>query len=200
LNTIETLAKQQGDPLAMASYHYLKSLFLKDTNLGAACRHILEAIRYFESKKDTTGILTCYYSLLVFNANSNVYKINKMESPSYYYDGIMELGQKSTNPFDKLMRIRAILYFEKLVKGTQDFSKGVIEVEKAVDLMTKNPVTRPIWPNIYGSISSLYQRNNQSQKALAYILKSYELFKKKSSRICLTSNFNDKRTLLYYQK
>jgi signal transduction histidine kinase len=190
LTAIETLAKQQRDPLATATYHYLKSLSVKDNNLGAACRHILEAIRYFERTKDTTGILNCYYTLLSFNVIADVYKINKMQSRDHYYDRMMELGHKSDDVFHKLMRIRAILSFEKLVKGTQDFTKSKAEVETALNLMAKNPNTEPVWPSVYVGIASLYQRHNQSQTALTYGLKAHELFKKKSPKPCVTSFYN----------
>lgn len=190
LTAIETLAKQQRDPLATATYHYLKSLSVKDNNLGAACRHILEAIRYFEGKKDTTGMLNCYNALLSFNANSNEYKINKMQSRDHYYDRLMELGQKSDDVFDELRKILAILSFEKLVKGTQDFTKRKAEVETALDLMAKNPETKPLWPAMYAGIAGFYQRHNQLPTALTYVLKSHELFKTKSAKPCVTSYFS----------
>ncbi len=104
-----------------------------------------------------------------------------MQSRDYYYDRMIELGQKSDDVFHKLMRIRAILTFEKLVKGTQDFTKRKAEVETALDLMAKNPKTEPIWPAVYLGIASFYQRHNQLQAALTYKLKSYELSKMKSA-------------------
>ncbi len=190
LNTIEMLANQQRDPLATATYHYLRSLFLKDANLGAACRHILEAIRYFERTKDTAGIVTCYNTLLSFNTNSDLYKINKMQSPHYYYNRIMELGQKSDDAFDKLMRIRTVMSFEKLVNGSQDFAKSKAEAENALQLMARNPNTEPMWPTLYVAIASMYQRHRHYQQAVTYGLKSHELFKKKSTKPCVTSYYN----------
>lgn len=188
LSTIKTLAYQLRLPLAIASYHYLEGIHIREQSLGNASRNILEAIRYFEATKDTMGMISCYYSMLINNSNLGVYRINKVESPQYYYDKIINLGQKSSRINDKLARIRTILTFEKSVKGKQDFIKGLKDVEEALVLIKSE--TGPVNPSIYVAFSSFYSRHNKLQQVLEYDSKVLELHKNRTSKTPIRFYYN----------
>lgn len=190
LPTIKLLANQHNSPLATAAYHYLYGLHIRELNLGNAARSCLEAIQYAEAKNDTTGMMTCYFSMLIFNANAAVYKINHMESPNYYYDRIMDLGQKSTSVLDKLIRIRAILFFEKRVKGKQDYTNTIPEANEALRLMNHYPLAIPMQVSVYTGIASFYDRHEGHKQAFAYQLKAFGLAKNSRSKISSTTYYN----------
>lgn len=187
LNTIKTLAYQLHSPLAIAMHQYLESLHLRETNLGSAARNCLEAARYFEKSKDTTGILICYSVLILQSANSQAYHIKNMQSSEYYYDRALNLGHQSKRVIDKILTICIILNFEKLVKGSQDFNKRLITIKEALYLMNNNLKTEPVQYMLYSAISGFYSRHKQPKQALEYELKLHALLKKRTSII----NIND---------
>ena len=188
LNTIKTLAYQLRLPLAIASYNYLEGINLREQSLGKAARNTLEAIRYFEATKDTTGMIYCYYAMLYVNSNSDAYHSNKRESPQYYYDKIMNLGQKSSQVSDKLMRIRTILAFEKIVKGKQDFTEGAKEVEEALGMLKSE--MNFMKTQIFGAIATFYLRHKKPQEALNYHSKAFESYKNLTSKISVKFYYN----------
>ena len=190
LPTIKTLAYQLNIPLAIASYHYLEALYSRELNLASAVRNGLEAVRYFESGKDTTGMLGCYSVMVLLGVNAGKFHINNMRSPDYYYEKIMALGNKSLNPLDKLIRIRVILAFEKMVKGEQNFQERVGEIDNALILLNHYPLLESVRPAIYSNASAFYERHKQPQQSLDYTLKAHELLKKRTTEICGISLYN----------
>lgn len=183
LNTIKVLAYKLRSPLAIASYHYFEGIYLREQSLGNASRNTLEAIRYFEATKDTLGIISCYFEMLVNTSNLNSGILIQAKTPQEYYDKIMNLGQKSKNVCVRLIQIRTIFYFEKLVKKTQDFAKGIKEVEEALALIKSEPDFLKI--QIYVAISTFYSRYSKHEQALNYSSKAHELYKNLSSRFSI---------------
>lgn len=190
LPTIEMLADKLRSPLGIACYHYFQGLKLRGQMVNSATRNLLEAIHYFETAHDTTGIMKSYYAMLLVSPYLGVYKINNLKDRNYYFDRIMALSQKSSDMKLKFIRIYAISFFEKTIKGKQDYNERIGEIEETLSILDKNPRVQPAYAQLYVGISSFYLRHDFSPLAFKYQLKSYELFKKISSKICIKNYLN----------
>ncbi|MBL7818550.1 MAG: HAMP domain-containing histidine kinase, partial [Saprospiraceae bacterium] len=190
LNTIKTLAYQLRSPLAIATYNYLQGFYLKERNIEMAARNILEATRYFETAKDTLGMMRCYYAFLYFNRFSSTSKSDKILSSNIYFDRILNLSQQSDDIRIRAIRIQTIGSFEKVAKGKQNFDERVCDIEDMILMLDKYSNYQPFFASVYNNIAAFYARYDLIEKEYEHAIKSYELFKKLSSKICVKSYFN----------
>jgi signal transduction histidine kinase len=190
LDTIKTLAYKFNSPLAIASYHYFLGLKLRRQSINSACRNILEAIEYFEGTKDTLGMVKSYYAMILIGTLPKVYKQGKVQNRSFYFDRIMDLSQNSSDWQVKFVRIYAISFFEGMAKGKQNYSERIGEIEETLRILEANPSIQPPYAQLYSGIGSFYQRHNFLKLSTKCELKSHELFKKLTSKICIKSYLN----------
>jgi signal transduction histidine kinase len=190
LDTIKTLAYKLNSPLAIASYHYFLGLKLRRQSINSACRNLLEAITYFETKKDTLGMVKSYYAMILIGTFPKVYKQDKVQNRGFYFDKIMDLSQNSSDRQVKFVSIYAISFFEEMAKGKQDYNARIGDIEETLRILEGNPTIQPPYAQLYAGFASFYQRHNLPQLSTKYQLKSHELFKKLTSKTCIKSYLN----------
>ena len=181
LDTIKGLCSRYNNPLDKALFHYLQGTYLRETNLASAIRHGLEAVRYFETSRDTTGLLMSYSLMTLLSANSKTYQVNAIKSPEYYYDRIMTLGQQSARKIDTLIKLRTVLIYEKLVKKTQSYSNRIGIIDEILRILNQNPRLEPMRATLYSAMGTFYSRHGQPQQALAFTLKAQDLYLKQTA-------------------
>lgn len=192
MNTIEALAKQQRSNLAMAMYQFMKARTIRKDDLATSAKLGLAAISYFESQKDTTGMLRCYSHMLDVNTNDITGKDAK--NFKYYYDKLTALGQKSTDAGDKLLSARDILIYGLNFNGDKSLQIAENTFKESMRLIDKNPQYDYLKTSFYGNMGAVYVEFNELQKALVWFLKLYQM--KDNSRSAMT-NYNVAE--LYYE-
>jgi signal transduction histidine kinase len=190
LDTIKILADSLNVPLGVASYHYFLGLKSRIQSINIACRNLLQAIEYFQTTKDTLGLVKSYYGMLLIGTLPKIYKMDKVQNRSFYFDKIMNLSQSTSDRQVKFVRIYAISFFERLAKGQQNYKARIGEIEETLHILDKNPNIQPPYAQLYAGISNFYHLNNFPQLSFNYQLKSHELFQKLSSKICVKSYLN----------
>ena len=190
LDTIKILANQLHSPLAIAVSHYFEGLKLREKSVNGACRNLLEAIHYFESTNDTLGMVKSYYAMLLLSPFLDTYKISDHKDRKFYFGEILKLSQTSSDMQVKFVRIYAISFFEKPITGKQNYKERRAEIETVLHFLDKNPMAQIVNAQLYCAISSFYQKYNLLAVSLKFQLKSYELFKKLSSRTCIKNCLN----------
>jgi signal transduction histidine kinase len=190
LDTIRVLAEQLHAPLAMACYQYFQGFKLKRYKINSACRNLVTAIDYFEKTNDTLGLMRCYYAMMVVNPSLKDYKINKTQDRRFYWDKILELSRTTTDLQVKCIRLYTIAFFEQWAQNEQNYAERIGEVQEAINFLAQNPHMQPPYAKLYDAISAFYGRHDFREAAHKYALRSYESFKKLSSKVCIRSYLN----------
>lgn len=194
LNTIKNLAYQLKSNLAIGMYYYLEGYNLLESKPNQAIHSTLKAINYFESTKDTSGMISSYYSILKANILGLSFTIDSLHSSKYYYQKIVSMGQKSSFLPDKIIMLRAMTNFQELVDG--DYAKvAPALIKDNLLFIEKNHNIEPYEFYIYSNLARLYSllsenKLNYLKKSLYYSLKVFKALSIRSSRTDIISCLN----------
>ncbi|MEZ0487533.1 sensor histidine kinase [Fibrella aquatica] len=197
LATIKQLANKYEEPLSTATYHYLESLKVRESNLAGATRSELEALRLFKEMNDTTGILASYVAFLALNADRKGYFVNKVQTVGFYFDAILAIGYHAKNPLNRLIAYETIFHFERRIKKVQDFQKRTDLVEISLELIRTYPYLEPAKLTLLMAIAAFYDRHKQHGTSLQYMILASEVFKKRDAKPYYTLEYN--LSMAYYE-
>lgn len=173
LNTIQKLAQQQKSMLAIAMYNFFKARIVRRDDVAMSAKLAFLSLKYFESTKDTTGILNCYSHLIDLNTIDAVDK--HKQNLLYYYDRITFLGQQSNFALDKLIRARIILMYAFDIFNEKVPEKGVVAFKEAIQLINNNPQYEYLRTGFYGNMAAVYNELHYDKEALALFIKLYKM-------------------------
>lgn len=178
LNLIKVLSERQNSTLGLASYHYLMSLYVFDISKYESIINLNQALHYFETLKDTTGLLTVLAEMRPFSIKKGNKSYDNVKTADEYYNQIIALSNHATNPIDKLLGIKGILVYNARINKP----KSVIFCEEALktgqEIIDKNPNLAVFQPYLFEWGHFFYSVNVDFRKSLEMILKSFEIRQK----------------------
>ncbi|GAB2628018.1 hypothetical protein GCM10027035_23220 [Emticicia sediminis] len=157
---IQLAIKQKSEPDLAMAYFILGRSYSHDKEDSLSFEYLVKAEKVFTKNSDTTGILNCY-RLLRLSVFENYIDLSKS-----YFNKLIALSQKSSNPIDKYFYYISVLsadpYFEK-----QPTEYQLQEAfKKANELIDKYPYFESLRRNLYHNLMQGYANLNKFDKSL----------------------------------
>ncbi|HLO53305.1 MAG TPA: sensor histidine kinase [Saprospiraceae bacterium] len=179
LGQIKTLSLITNSEFGMAMFHYFEGKRLGLGDPLNAENEYLKALKYFESQKDTSGILHTVHHLFRLSLNTTLLHFGDLTRYYTLYGEVLAIGSEAKDPWDQIIHLRNIIIYDEYICGYKNVTNYKNEIEKGLAITklinSKYDYYKFLMLNAIGIVHSKSILYNQSE---IWHLQAYDIIKK----------------------